>query len=383
MVRREPRFVREEWGTSHEMAAEEVLDPVESAKTAGLRYVSDEQPGIRRRRAGRGFTYAGRDGTTIRDAEELRRIRSLAIPPAWTDVWICPSPRGHIQATGRDVRRRKQYRYHPRWRKVRDEAKYGRMVEFAQALPTIRARAQEDLSLRGLPREKVLATVVQLLQETTIRVGNEEYAKQNASFGLTTMRDRHVEVEGSKLRFEFRGKGGKRHTVPVTDRRLARVVKQCQEIPGQELFQYLDEDGNRRSIDSADVNEYLREISGADFTAKDFRTWAGTVAAALALEEFEAFDSEAQAKSHVVRAIETVAEALGNTPAVSRKCYVHPEIIESYMDGSLLEALRRRAEQELADSLRELRPEEAAILALLQQRLTRETEERSGSGRAA
>ncbi len=383
MVRREPRFVREEWGTSHRMAAEEVLDPVESAKTAGLRYVSDEQPGIRRRRAGRGFTYAGRDGTTIRDAEELRRIRSLAIPPAWTDVWICPSPKGHIQATGRDVRGRKQYRYHPRWRKVRDEAKYGRMVEFAQALPTIRARAQEDLSLRGLPREKVLATVVQLLQDTTIRIGNEEYAKQNASFGLTTMRDRHVEVEGSKLRFEFRGKGGKRHTVPVSDRRLARVVKQCQEIPGQELFQYLDEDGNRRSIDSADVNEYLREISGADFTAKDFRTWAGTVAAALALEEFEAFDSEAQAKSHIVQAIETVAEALGNTPAVSRECYVHPAIIESYMDGSLLEALRRRAEQELADSLRELRPEEAAILALLQQRLTREAEDRSRCGRAA
>lgn len=365
------------------MAAEEVLDPVGSARTAGLRYVSDEQPGIRRRRAGRGFTYTGQDGTTIRDDEELRRIRSLAIPPAWTDVWICPSPRGHIQATGRDVRGRKQYRYHPRWREVRDEAKYGRMIEFGQALPTIRARAQADLGLRGLPRQKVLATVVQLLQETTIRVGNEEYAKRNASFGLTTMRDRHVEVEGSKIRFEFRGKGGKRHTVPVSDRRLARVVKQCQEIPGQELFQYLDEDGNRRSIDSADVNEYLREISGADFTAKDFRTWAGTVAAALALEEFEAFDSEAQAKSHVVRAIETVAETLGNTPAVSRKCYVHPAIIESYMDGSLLEALRRRAEEELADSLRELRPEEAAILALLQQRLTRETEDRSGAGTAA
>lgn len=383
MARREPRFVREEWGTSHRMAAEEVLDPVESAKTAGLRYVSDEQPGIRRRRSGRGFTYAGRDGTTIRDAEKLRRIRSLAIPPAWIDVWICPSPRGHIQATGRDARGRKQYRYHPRWREVRDEAKYGRMVEFGQALPKIRARAKEDLLLRGLPREKVLATVVQLLQETPIRVGNEEYAKQNASFGLTTMRDRHVDVEGSKLRFEFRGKGGKRHTADVRDRRLARIVKQCQEIPGHELFQYLDDDGNRRAIDSADVNEYLREISGADFTAKDFRTWAGTVAAALALEELEAFDSEAQAKTHVVRAIEQVAETLGNTPAVSRKCYVHPAIIESYMDGSLLEALRRRAEQELADSLRELRPEEAAILALLRQRLTRETEDRSGGGRAA
>lgn len=367
---RAPRLVRRERGTSHRVAAEELLDPVESAKTAGLRYVSDEQPGIRRRRAGRGFSYTGLDGTTIRDAEELRRIRSLAIPPAWTDVWICPSPRGHIQATGRDARGRKQYRYHPRWREVRDEAKYGRMVEFAQALPTIRARAQADLALRGLPRDKVLATVVRLLEDTPIRVGNEEYAKENASFGLTTMRDRHVDIEGSTLRFEFRGKGGKRHMVPVSDRRLARVVKQCQEIPGQELFQYLDEDGNRRSIDSADVNEYLRKISGAEFTAKDFRTWAGTFDAASELLKSEAFDSEAQAKTHVVRAIEKVAEKLGNTPAVCRQCYVHPAIIESYMDGSLLKELDKRLE-------------EKAVLKLLRQRLTRETEDRSGGGRRA
>jgi DNA topoisomerase-1 len=360
-------------------AVAEVLDSQESAETAGLRYVTDEEPGIRRKRSGRGFTYVEPRGKTVRDARVVARIKSLAIPPAWTDVWICPSPHGHLQATGRDARGRKQYRYHPRWREVRDEAKYGRMIAFGQTLPRIRRRIEQDLARTGLPREKVLATVVRLLETTAIRVGNPEYAKENDSFGLTTMRDRHVEVDGSKLRFEFRGKHRKLQTVDLTDRRLARIVRKCQDIPGYHLFQYLDEAGNRQAVDSADVNEYLRRISGEDFTAKDFRTWAGTVAATLALREFESFDSEAQAKSHIVKAIETVAGQLGNTPAICRKCYVHPAVIEAYMDGTMLQTLRRRAEEQLSEGLSKLKPEEAAVMALLRERLARETK-RSGEG---
>ena len=359
---------------------EPISDPVESAKVAGLRYVTDEMPGIRRKRAGKGFIYRGPDGQTIRDPKELARFKALGIPPAWTDVWICPNPRGHLQATGRDARGRKQYRYHPRWREVRDETKYERMLAFAQALPHIRRRAEEDLKLPGLPRRKVLATVVRLLEKTLIRVGNEEYARTNKSFGLTTMRDRHVKVEGATLRFSFKGKSGVRHDVEVTDRRLARIVQRSQELPGQELFQYVDDDGQRQTIDSGDVNDYLREISGADFTAKDFRTWAGTVLAAMALQEFEAFDSAAQAKKNVVRAIERVAERLGNTPSVCRKCYVHPIVIDAYLDGSMLETLKDRAEEELAESLGELDPEEAAVMTLLQQRLARETDGREARG---
>ncbi len=355
---------------------EPVADPVESAKAAGLRYVTDEMPGIRRKRAGKGFTYQGPDGQTIRDPRELARFKALGIPPAWTDVWICPNPRGHLQATGRDARGRKQYRYHPRWREVRDGTKYERMLAFGQALPHIRRRAEEDLKLPGLPRRKVLATVVRLLEKTLIRVGNEEYARTNKSFGLTTMRNRHVRVEGSTLRFSFQGKSGIRHEVEVADHRLARIVQSSLELPGQELFQYIDDDGQPQTIDSGDVNEYLREISGAEFTAKDFRTWAGTVLAAMALQEFEAFDSEAQAKKNVVRAIENVAETLGNTPSVCRKCYVHPIVIDAYLDGSMLETLKERAEEELAESLGELNPEEAAVMTLLRQRLTRETEGR-------
>jgi DNA topoisomerase I len=331
--------------------------------------VTDQQPGIRRRRAGKGFAYEGPDGQRIQDETSLVRIRKLAVPPAWTDVWICPSPRGHLQATGRDARGRKQYRYHGRWREVRDETKYERMVEFARALPKMRARIDRDLSRPGLPREKVLATVVRLLETTLIRVGNEEYAKENRSFGLTTLRDRHADVAGPTITFRFRGKGGKEHEVDVTDRRLASVVKRCLDIPGYELFQYLDEDGNQQDVDSADVNEYLQEISGQDFTAKDFRTWAGTVLAAMALQEFEAFDSEAQAKRNIVRAIESVARRLGNTVAVCRKCYVHPAVIEAYMDGSMLKTLRGRADAVMEGSLRELEPEEAAVLALLRRRL--------------
>ena len=362
--------------------AEELADPAEAAKAAGLRYVSDTTPGIRRRRAGKGFSYVGSDGTPIRGPEQLRRIKGLVIPPAWTDVWICPSPRGHIQATGRDAKGRKQYRYHPRWRQVRDETKYERLMTFGQALPDIRQRVDKDLARPGLRREKVLATIIRLLESTLIRVGNEEYARENGSFGLTTMRNRHVDVDGPTVRFEFRGKGGKRHEVDVRDRRVARIVERCQDLPGQTLFQYLDEDGERQTIDSADVNEYLREIGGQDFTAKDFRTWAGTILAALALHELEAFDSETQAKQNVVRAIESVAERLGNTPAVCRKCYVHPAVVDAYLEGSMVETLKQRAEQEIAESLTELRPEEAAVMALLQQRLARESDRRNGAARA-
>lgn len=347
------------------------IDPLESAKQAGLRYVSDIKPGIRRKRAGKQFIYLDLDGHRIKDPDELERFASLAIPPAWTDVWISPVPLGHIQATGRDDRHRKQYRYHPLWHKVRDETKYGRMMTFGAALPRIRQRVASDLRLPGLPRQKVLATVVRLLERTQIRVGNEEYAQKNGSFGLTTMRDRHVAIDKQTLHFGFRGKSGVYHEIDLADPRLARVVKKCRDLPGQDLFQYLDEDGKPQSIESADVNAYLREIAGEEFTAKDFRTWAGTVLAALALREFEAFDSETQAKKNVVQAIERVAERLGNTPSVCRKCYVHPEIIDSYLDGSMLATLKQRAEQEMTRSLDELRPEEAAVLALLQQRLSR------------
>jgi DNA topoisomerase I len=351
-----------------------VSDPVESARAAGLRYVTDQTPGIRRQRSGKGFVYVDPDGRRLRDAEELLRIKRLAIPPAWRDVWICRSANGHIQASARDARGRKQYRYHPRWRQVRDDTKYTRMIAFAGALPRIRDRVECDLARSALPREKVLAAVVRLLEVTQIRVGNSEYARENGSYGLTTLREHHVDVSGHTLRFRFRGKSGKEHAVDLADRRLARIVKQCQELPGQELFQYIDDDGTRRTIDSADVNAYLREISGDDFTAKEFRTWAGTVLAALALQEFEKFDSATQAKKNVIRAIEAVAKVLGNTPAISRKCYVHPAIVEAYMDGVTLRRLKAKTEQRMRDALRGLRPEEAAVLALLQQRLTREVE---------
>ncbi len=338
----------------------------------GLRYVYDESPGIRRVRSGKGFRYVGPDGKATRDPEVLRRIRSLVIPPAWTDVWVCPSANGHLQATGRDARGRKQYRYHPRWREVRDETKYDKVIAFAESLPRIRARTERDLALPGLPREKVLATVVRLLEATLIRVGNDEYAQQNHSFGLTTMQDRHVTINGAAVRFQFRGKSGIRHAIDLHDRRLARIIQRCQDVPGEELFQYLDDDGQPHDIGSADVNEYLRAISGQDFTAKDFRTWAGTVLAARALQEVAAFDSKAQAKRNIVQAIESVAKRLGNTRTVCRKCYVHPAVIDSYLDGSLLEMLRARAAQEMSRSLEDLQPEEAAVLAFLQERLARD-----------
>lgn len=344
--------------------------PPQVARRAGLRYSSDAEPGIRRKAVGKGFRYVDAQGRSVKDAATLDRIAGLAIPPAWTDVWICADPDGHLQATGRDARRRKQYRYHPRWREVRDETKYHRVLEFGRALPAIRARIERDMARRGLPREKVLAAVVRVLETTLMRVGNEEYARENDSFGAATLRDEHVDVTGGTMTFAFRGKSGKRHEITLRDRRLAKIVKSCQDLPGQELFQYIDEDGTQRDVASQDVNDYLREIVGERFTAKDFRTFAGTVLAAMALRAFEGFETKKALKANVRRAIEEVAAKLGNTAAVCRKCYVHPEILDAYADGALLDFLRRKSEIELSE-LEGLRPEEAVVLAFLQQRLGR------------
>jgi DNA topoisomerase I len=339
------------------------VDPSGSAEEAGLRYVSDAVPGLRRRRAGRGFTYLDSNGRRITDRATLARIRSLAIPPAYTDVWISPHPNGHIQATGRDARGRKQYRYHPRWREVRDENKFGRMLAFSKALPLIRDRVEQDLSHPGLPREKVLAAVARLLELTGIRVGNDEYARTNQSFGLTTLRDDHVEVSGSTMRFEFRGKSGKLHQVSLSDRRLARIVARCQALPGEELFQYVDDDGVHQTIGSSDVNGYLRAITGEDFTAKDFRTWSGTLLAAAALEELGPAPSEREAKSTIVAAIDRVAERLNNTRTVCRKYYVHPAVFEAYLAGSLLQMMPNGTRA--AAQTNGLRAEEHRLVRLL------------------
>ena len=354
---------------------ENIVDPKDAAEAAGLFYVSDEAPGIRRRRAGTSFSYRAPDGKTIKDAKVLERVRKLAVPPAYTDVWICPKPNGHIQATGRDAKGRKQYRYHPRFREVRDSTKYEHMLEFARGLPSIRSRIATDMALPGLPRAKVLATVVYLLENTLIRVGNDDYVKQNKSYGLTTLQDRHVKVDGAGLRFKFKGKSGKEWNLQIKDRRVARIVKDCQDIPGQEQFQYIDGDGPRRDVTSSDVNDYLREITGRDVTAKDFRTWAGTVLAALALKEFEAFDTDAAAKKNVRAAIESVASRLGNTPTICRKCYVHPEVLHSYLQGEMMLEVQKQVEGELRDHLSTLKPEEAAVLSLLEGRLKRDLAE--------
>ena len=357
----------------------ESVDPVASARAAGLRYVDDHRPGLRRRRTGKKvrqgrrwidvFVIEDDGGRVIRDADTLDRIRKLAIPPAWRDVWICPLAEGHLQATGRDARGRKQYRYHPRWREERDGTKYARMVALGHALPGLRRRIATDLRRPGLPREKVLATVARLLETTFIRVGNEEYARSNKSFGLTTLKDRHVKIGATKVRFRFRGKSGIEHEISVEDPTLARIVRRCRDLPGQELFQYVDEDGKPATIDSADVNDYIRDAAGDDFTAKDFRTWAGTVLAARALHELRTFDSQAQAKRNVLRAVETVAKRLGNTRAVCRKCYIHPEVVNAYFDGTLATSLNRRTGRELRSNLHDLSPEEAAVLALLHRSL--------------
>jgi DNA topoisomerase-1 len=336
-----------------------------------LKYVSDRAAGIRRRRSGSGFTYLRANGRPVRDGKELGRIRALAVPPAWTDVWICADPDGHLQATGRDARGRKQYRYHPRWRARREADKYGRMIDFGKALPRIRRRYRRDLKRPRLDREKVLATVVRLLEGTLMRVGNEEYARENRSYGLTTLRDRHAEVRGASVRFTFKGKSGRWHSVDMTDARVARVIRRLQDLPGQELFQYRDGD-ELRTVTSDDVNDYIREAAGDEFTAKDFRTWAGTVLCARALQEMEAVDSEANSKRNLVQAIESVAAQLGNTVAVCRRSYIHPALVDAYLDGSMARTLKARAEVQIQGSLRNLRGDEAAVLVLLQRRLARE-----------
>jgi DNA topoisomerase I len=334
----------------------------EEAKAAGLVYVSDERPGIARRELSGHFSYLDAAGHAVREARILNRIRQIAIPPAWTDVWIAPTPNGHIQATGRDARGRKQYCYHPEFRSARDTAKYDHILEFAAGLPKLRRQIDKDMRRHGLPQEKVLATVVHLLDTTLIRVGNADYAKSNGSFGLTTLKNRHVDIDGGSLRFEFKGKSGKIWRLKVHDRRVARIVRSCQDIPGQHLFQYLDEAGERQAVDSADINAYLRETTGRDITAKDFRTWAGTVLAFVELCAYPAFDAATTAKANLREAIEHVAVRLGNTPTICRKCYVHPAVIESYLDGKLsVETKSRR---------RWLRPEEVAVLAFLQTRLS-------------
>ena len=343
---------------------------VQSARRVGLRYVSDNKPGIRRERSGPHFRYSDPHGRTVRDKQTLARIKALVIPPAWKDVWICAAANGHIQVTARDARGRKQYRYHALWRKVRDENKYEHLVSFAHALPSIREQVEKDLALPGLPREKILATIVRLLETTMMRVGNEEYVRSNGSFGLTTLRNKHVRIEGARLEFHFRGKSGIEHQIELTDRRLARIVRRCRELPGYELFQYLDAQGDRGSIDSEDVNDYLRRISGQDYTAKDFRTWAGTLLAALALCEIGKFASQAHAKKNLGRAIAAVAERLGNTPAICRKCYVHPAVVEAYLEGVMLDPLQRRPGKGKGAEFSFARAE-AAVLALLQKRAQR------------
>jgi DNA topoisomerase-1 len=347
-------------------------DYLHSAEEARLRYVSDDQPGYRRRRAGRGFCFCDMHGERITDPKILKRIKALVIPPAWTNVWICPHPRGHIQVTARDARGRKQYRYHPEWQEVRDREKFTRTLAFARALPELRKAVTRDMAGPPLERRTVLATVVRLLEITLIRIGNREYVEQNKSYGLTTLRNRHVAVNGTKLAFDFVGKSGKRHVAELTDRRAARIVKQLQDLPGKELFQYVGEDGERRTIDSADVNDYLRQLSGDDFTAKDFRTWAGTVLAAWALSEFEKIDSQAAARRNITAAVKKVAGQLGNTPAVCRSSYIHPEILNSYLDGSLVDTLKREIKETLRDELSGLSGEEAAVFVLLLNRLETE-----------
>ena len=350
-----------------------ITDPVQSAKSAGLRYVTDAKPGIARHRHGKSFRYTGSDKSPIRDKETLARIKSLVIPPAWQQVWICPIPNGHMQATGRDARGRKQSRYHPRWRQVRDETKYERMLLFGAALPLIRQRVEHDLARPEMPREKILATIVRLMETTFIRVGNEEYARTNHSYGLTTMRNKHVAIEGVQVHFTFDGKSGVKHEIDISDRRLARIVRQCRDLPGYELFQYVDAESARHSIDSADVNDYLREIAGDNFTAKDFRTWAGSVLAHTMLQQFEPFESETQAKRNIVEAIKSVAKQLGNTPSVCRKCYIHPAVIDSYLGGRMMQKLEaqvvEKVEEKAAELEAGLRKEERALLRLLHERL--------------
>ena len=342
-----------------------------SADEAGLCFVADNEKGIVRQPSGKSFRYRAASGGTVKDERTLARIKSLVIPPAWTDVWICTRADGHIQATGRDARGRKQYRYHPDWTRVRDEAKFERLLDFGKALPKVRRTISRHMSERGLGRRKVLATVAYLLDTTLVRVGNREYARDNKSYGLTTLQDRHVTFSGSEFRFQFRGKTGKEWKLKLSDRRAARIVRSCQELPGQHLFQYEDDEGVIRQVSSADVNDYIRSIAGAEVTAKDFRTWAGTVLAAMALREFEPVEAEAAAKRNVRRAIEKVAARLGNTPAICRKCYVHPQVLTAYLDGKLAGLLEKAPDKALKRASAALPAEEAATLLLLHVRTPR------------
>ncbi|HET6568390.1 MAG TPA: hypothetical protein VFG50_10530 [Rhodothermales bacterium] len=340
-------------------------DPVASARYAGLRYVSDEDPGYHRRRRGKGFTYTDAKGETVSDPKVRERLERLVIPPAWTDVWICRSPKGHLQATGRDEKGRKQYIYHPKWSEVRSEAKFGRMIPFGETLPVIRERTAEDLRKHGLPRDKVLAAVVRLLDATHIRVGNDAYARDNNSYGLTTLRDRHVQFNGSKkCVFSFVGKSGKEHCVELDDPRLVRIVRDCRDVPGYDLFQYYDDEGARRIVGSQDVNTYLKDTAGQDFTAKDFRTWAGSVRAAETLFEIGPAPAEKQAKKNVVRMVKQVAEELGNTTAVCRSYYIHPALMDTYLEGALLEIWQRYLNRK---PLAGLTPPESALLHFLRE----------------
>lgn len=345
-------------------------DPRESAIAAGLRYVSCSSRGIARRRSGKGFTYTNADGTPVRDKELLRRIRSLILPPAWEQVWICPSAVGHLQATGVDARGRRQYRYHAQYREIRNNTKFFRMLDFAKALPSIRAQVNKDLNRTNLSREKVVAAVVRLLETTFIRVGNEEYARENSSFGLTTLRDRHVKIEGDTLRFHFRGKSAQMHDISIQDKRLARIVRDCRDLPGYELFQYKDEFGELHSVDSSDVNGYLREISGEDFSAKDFRTWAGTIQTALALSSIGPFQSDTEAKRNIVEAIKQTAARLGNRPATCRNYYVHPAVLDAYLDNSLSGIVQAAASDTGKTPASGLHPEEECVIAIIRKRNT-------------
>lgn len=356
-------------------------EPEQSAAAAGLRYVSDATPGIRRRKSGHGFRYVLPDGSRLVDPSVLKRVRALAVPPAWKDVWLCPRANGHLQATGRDSKGRKQYRYHPRFREVRDTSKYEHVVAFADALPFIRATVREHMALPGLPREKVVATVVYLLDKTLIRVGNDDCAKQNKSYGLTTLKNRHAEVEGSEVRFHFIGKSGKQWSAQIKDLRVAKILRACQDLPGQELLQYRAEDGSSQHVSSSEVNAYLREVTGKDVTAKDFRTWAGTVLAAIALREAGNLDGAAKSKKRLRAAIERVAAQLGNTPAVCRKCYIHPEVLNSHLQGTLERDLATYSENPMPEKLAEMAPEETAVLTLLRARLKATAKEANGSER--
>jgi DNA topoisomerase-1 len=387
LVSRQGRCGKKRRGSNGAAAPAAALDPLVAAERAQLRYVSDTTPGITRRKARNGFDYRLPDGSLVRDLATVKRIRALAIPPAWTDVWICRDRNGHLQATGRDQLGRKQYRYHARWREVRDEAKYGKLLTFGRVLPAIRGRVAADLQRRGLPREKVLAAIVRLMELTLFRVGNSEYARTNKSYGLTTLRDRHVAIEGSHVHLSFRGKSGSQREGDINDRRLARIIKACRDLPGYELFQYVGKDGERHAVGSEDVNAYLREITGEDVTAKDFRTWAGTHLAAEALREFAKLDGEAKRKKAIIRAVEKVARHLGNTPAICRRCYIHPAILDGYLDGSLLGALAAKTQAYLKENIEGMSAEEAAVTAFLRLRLgdlaEKSRTQRPKSGRGA